>query len=105
TESEKATQSLSVPEVSVADETEPTVIEDDTDQEPVSTGPKHRKPSAVSDSMKRVQDRINTSISKLSDGFKKPGSKSEGSADSSATTSSDSDSKKSDSGSDSGSDD
>lgn len=98
TESDEAPQSLSVPEV--------TVVEDDTELDSVSTGPKHRKPSTVSDSMKRVQDRINTSISKLSDSFKKPSTKSDESTDSTAPSkSSDSDSKKSDSGSDSGSDD
>jgi hypothetical protein len=65
-----------------------------SDPEPVKTGPKHRKPTPLSDTVKHVQDSINSSISKLTDSFKKP--KSGESADSSTT-------KSSESGSDSGS--
>lgn len=99
TESDDAIETLSDPAVTA---------DADSETEPVTTGPKHRKPSAITNTVKQVQDRISTSISNLGDSFKKPSSKTGESADSSSTKTdggSDSDSKKSDSGSGSGSDD
>lgn len=77
----------------------PLVPDAKSDPEPVKTGPKHRKPTPLSDTVKHVQDSINSSISKLTDSFKKP--KSGESTESSTTKSSGSgsESKKSDSGS------
>lgn len=93
TESDDAVEALSDPAATA---------EPDGDLEPVKTGPKHRKPSAVGDSFKQVQDRISTSISKFSDSFKKPTSNTGESAESSSakkSSGSDSDSKNSDSSS------
>ncbi|WP_370331479.1 hypothetical protein [Mycolicibacterium hippocampi] len=79
----------------------------DVEEEPAKTGPRHRKPSAASETVKQVRSSISSTISKVTDGFKKPGSRVGQSDDSSAgknsDSASDSDSDKSDS--DSGSDD
>lgn len=41
---------------------------------PVSSGPKHRKPTATSEALKNVRESINSTISKVTDGLKKPSS-------------------------------
>ncbi|WP_137149220.1 hypothetical protein [Mycolicibacterium sp. CR10] len=73
------------------------------------SGPKHRKPDALSGTVKKVQDSINSSISKLTDSFTKPkagdkaGEKAGESADAPSATSDATSAKSSDS--DSSSDD
>lgn len=72
--------------------------------EEAPTGPKHRKPSATSETLKNVRDSINSTFSKITDGFKKPSSTTEGTKADTSTKSTDSESgsAKGDSGSDSG---
>lgn len=41
---------------------------------PASSGPKHRKPTATSETLKNVRESINSTISKVTDGLKKPSS-------------------------------
>ncbi|MGB2919720.1 MAG: hypothetical protein WA944_14520 [Mycobacterium sp.] len=77
----------------------------DIDEEPAKTGPKHRKPSAASGTVKQVRSSISSTISKVTDGFKKPGSRVGQSDDSSAGKDSDSASDSDKSDADSGSDD
>ncbi|UXA11013.1 hypothetical protein KXD97_23545 [Mycobacterium sp. SMC-8] len=50
--------------------------DEDLDAPEQATGPKHRKPTATGVAVKNVRDSINSTISKLTDGFKKPSSKS-----------------------------
>ncbi|AFM17671.1 hypothetical protein Mycch_2911 [Mycolicibacterium chubuense NBB4] len=59
-----------------------------------TTGPKHRKPSTLSDSVSRVRDSINTGVGKISGGFtnKSDSASSDSPTRSSSTTSSGSDS-------------
>ncbi|ANI40263.1 hypothetical protein MYVA_3114 [Mycolicibacterium vaccae 95051] len=70
------------------------------------TGPKHRKPSSTSQTVKNVRESINSTISKLTGGFKKQGDKTGTKSDESTSSKSKDDSgseaKKSDSGSGSG---
>lgn len=68
------------------------------------TGPKHRKPTATSVAVKNVRESISATISKLTDGFKKPSSKGEAKDDEKADQSSSS-TQRDESGSASGSED
>ena len=77
-ESDDLTETLSESAVTAAG--------DDDDPQPDTKGPKHRKPSAASITMRQVQDKITTGISRLSDSFMNPGSKSSESADSSSSS-------------------
>lgn len=66
--------------------------ETDEADEPASTGPKHRKPSAASETVRQVRDSINSTISRVTDSFKKGSADSDESSDSSSDSDSDSDS-------------
>lgn len=65
-----------------------TVADVESASETAKAGPKDRKPDPLSDTVKKVQDSVNSSISKLADSFKKP--KADGSADATSTKDSDS---------------
>lgn len=59
--------------------TETAVLDEDEGSEldvPVSTGGRHRKPSDFSQTFNEVRNNIDATLSKLSEGFKKPASKS-----------------------------
>ena len=69
------------------------VTEDVTEaDEPASKGPKHRKPSGTSQTVRQVRDNISSTISKVTDSFRKGGTTSADSDDSSSDSDSSSES-------------
>ncbi|PRC46537.1 hypothetical protein C6A85_89575, partial [Mycobacterium sp. ITM-2017-0098] len=69
-----------------ADEVTATELEADTT--PASTGGRHRKPTATSEALKNVRDSINSTVSKVTDGFKKSSTSSEDTSGSSTASTS-----------------
>lgn len=68
-----------------------TATEREADTKPTSTGGRHRKPTATSEALKTVRDSITSTVSKVTDGFKKSTTSADKSASSTPSTSSSSD--------------